>query len=195
MGEGTAPKLAAPGAGIPTVERWIGNIIIKQFTLRPKVDVAWLRTEYQRSLAELIRLAKIFPESLCSEQILIARLRGLEDSSRYYSPTMVIEHIALVDRGIAKSVAILGKGEVPDFKVSTADVKPSPKTDWQSAMDMLNEASDEFIRSLSADFTSNAKLAHPWFGPLNAWQWAQFTVVHHKIHMRQLEVMHQNIQQ
>lgn len=184
-----APKLAPPGAGIPTIERWVGNIIIKYFTLSPNIDVTWLKEEYPRSLQSLIALAKSFPEARRREQILIPRLRGLEDSSRYYSPTMVLEHIALVDRGIAGTVQILGRGEVPPYKVSTANVKPNPKTDWQSAMDMVNAASDQFMQSLSADFNSQVKLAHPWFGPLNAWQWAQFTVVHHKIHARQLEVM------
>jgi len=183
------PQLAPPGAGIPAIERFFGNIIIKYFTLRPKVDVACLRAEYPRSLDALISLAKTFPENERQIPVLIPRLRGLEDSSRYYSPAMVMEHIALVDRGIAESIVMLGQGKVPPYKVSTADVKPNPKIEWQSAMDMVQAASEQFRQSLAADFTSTAKLAHPWFGPLSAWQWAQFTVIHHKIHMRQLEEM------
>jgi hypothetical protein len=183
----TAPKLAPPGAGIPVVERFFGNIIIRYLTLRSRVDVECLREAYLLTVNRSLSLAEQFANP--TMQILVPRLRGLEDSSRFYSPAMVIEHVALVDSGIAETVRILASGQVPSYQVSTADVKPHPEMMWQKAVEMLATASQSFMVSLNSDFTSTATLAHPWFGGLTAWQWAQLTVIHHKIHQRQLETM------
>lgn len=187
------PILAPPGAGIPAVERLVAKFIIFNFRLKKSIDAPALYASYQQSLTELMRAAELFPENMRSVPILVPRLRGLEDSSRYYAPAMVLEHIALVDQGISQIVSLLGQGIIPPKAPGTADVKPRSGVIWQDAVTKIMAASAAFQNSLAADFTCQAALSHPWFGPLNAWQWAQFTVIHHDIHLSQLRKMYQLI--
>ena len=79
------------------------------------------------------------PAETCGRQVLIDRLRGLEDSSRNWSVYMVVEHLRIVNEVIGLSIRSLGRGKVPSGKVSTADVKPSP--------DLDEEAMVQFVRA------------------------------------------------
>ncbi len=183
------PQLAAPGAGIPAFERLIAKFIIMHFRLQKRIDVNWLRQEYQQSLAKIMAAAEAFPVAARQIPVLIPRLSGLEDSSRYYSPAMVLEHVALVDSGVSAVIASLGKQIVPPQAPNTANVKPSPGIAWATAVAQLQKATEIFEVCLNTNFASSAVLPHPWFGPLTAWQWAQFLPIHHGIHLAQLKRM------
>lgn len=189
MAQQITPKLDVPGAGIPWFERTIAGFLIFNFRLKKQVDTPFLRINYKKSLKTLMESAEVFPVHLRERQILIPRLRGLEDSSRFYSPAMVLEHIALVDNSVSEIITLLGRRMVPPHAPSTADVKPTPGVTWLEAYQKMVLAAENFLEALSSDFSSDQTLPHPWFGPLTAWQWAQFTVIHHGIHLTQLQTI------
>ncbi|HBR86274.1 MAG TPA: hypothetical protein DEA65_00320, partial [Candidatus Marinimicrobia bacterium] len=57
--------------------------------------------------------------------VLIDRLRGLEDSSRFWSPVMVLEHLVIVGRELKDIIISLNEEKVPNKDLDIADVKPS----------------------------------------------------------------------
>jgi hypothetical protein len=60
-----------------------------------------------------------------SEPMLIKRLPGLEDSSRYWSLLMVLDHLRIVNEEITGVISCLTSGTLPDQAADIAKVKPS----------------------------------------------------------------------
>jgi hypothetical protein len=179
------PNLAAPGAGLPAPELLIANMMfsLKCFTGNRRAFVAKFNEERVR-IHELI---ESLPVTKRGEPILIARLRGLEDSSRNWSAWMTLDHLRITNLAFAHFVTELSRGRVPDMVVLTADVKPDPAV-TQSVEDDYEASCDEFLDALAKapELKSKAKLAHPWFGPLDAFRWLALASVHMGIHRAQL---------
>lgn len=51
----------------------------------------------------------------------------MEDSSRYWSVFMTLDHLRIVNLGVADAIRLLGQDKVPERKADTATVKPSPE--------------------------------------------------------------------
>lgn len=183
------PKLQAPGAGIPKLELLIAKHII--FPLRfKKTSVATAIAEFREESDRILQLARgVSPEQL-SERRLIPRLQGLEDSSRYWSIAMAMEHLAIVGGGTRGILVALSRNQTNLPKRGTADVKPSTDLDAQQILMRFEKVVDDFIRTAEkTDFDKypEARHPHPWFGPLTAKQWLVFAAPHQKIHRRQIE--------
>jgi hypothetical protein len=121
------------------------------------------------------------------EPVLIPRLRGLEDSSRFWSVWMAMEHLRITNSIFSMVIQSLANGQVPTKKASTADVKP--RTDLTADVEAVYEAScDELLTTVTAisDLKTAAKYAHPWFGPLDAAGWHALTATHMGIHRAQI---------
>lgn len=183
-----APKLAAPGAGLPGIELQIARVL---FTLR-----AWTHDRqrvdalFQRERTLIAELVRACPEGLLGERVLIPRPRGLEDSSRHWSVLMTLEHLRIVNLACALFIRELSEGKVPAGKASTADVKPSP--DVTEAVIATYEAScDEVLAAVASakDLDNAARFPHPWFGPLSARRWHVLAAVHLGIHRVQIEAI------
>jgi len=178
------PTLAPPGAGLPRVELWAARMMF-----------AWHRwtSSRARSGAEILNqrdqlgaLARSCPAELASRRVLIPRLRGLEDSSRYWSIYMVVDHVRIVNANVTTVIRELGQGRAPDRVASTAGVKPSADVD-ATVIERFVTGCDELTRTAEAlaDLRTERRYAHPWFGPLDAAGWHAMAGFHMELHHRQ----------
>lgn len=189
------PKLQAPGAGIPALELLIAKHFIfpKRFkTTSDQKAVA----DFQEESEKILKLARGLTAQQLSERRLIPRLRGLEDSSRYWSVAMAMEHLIIVGNGTRGIILALARNHTDLPKRGTADVKPSTALDALQTVDKFEEFTNTFVRSVEkVDFDKypEARHPHPWFGPLTARQWLVFTAPHQVIHRQQIEAIIQRL--
>ena len=186
----TEPELDKPEAGLPLVELAVAKYImfpmLRNLTSKEKaIDVFAEETE------RIIALIAELKPDLLTERRLIPRLKGLEDSSRYWSVAMTIEHLVIVGGGIAQVIVDLSKnGGSKRPPRGTADVKPNPDVDAQKIINKFKQMSDAFIaemKPLNVGAFPSATFLHPWFGQLNAHSWLTLAGMHQRIHRKQIE--------
>jgi len=178
-------KLAPPGAGLPLPELLIGRMIFgfKRLTSGREGITA----RFQKERAMIRSHVDRVPEALRRKRVLISRPRGLEDSSRYWSVWMTLDHLRITNEAFAMVIESLVNGAVPPGKVSTANVKPDPQA--AAEVDAAYEQSCErLLQTLSAcpDLRTPLKYEHPWFGPMDAAGWHVLSAGHMGIHREQL---------
>lgn len=184
--QGPEVQLQPPGAGLPKVELFVSRVgfrVLNLFVSR-KGASRWFRDEADRVLA----LARSLSPDDATRRVLIPRLPGLEDSSRYWSACMTLEHLVIVDTAIAGTIEALVAGGAPDRVVSTADVKPSPAADV-AVVERFEATARDYLARVDAlpDLRTKVAYRHPWFGPLTAPGWHRLAALHHRIHRKQLE--------
>src|SRR5690349_7662896 len=114
---------------------------------------------------------------------------GLEDSSRFWSIAMALEHMVIVGKGISEGLAELTAGNLPDYKVDIAKLKPFGTMTGKESIELFKKFSIEDYRKMVlsiTDLSSDLKLAHPWFGMFNAKQWFWLLSIHHGLHLKQI---------
>ncbi len=179
-------KLAAPGAGLPKGELVVARLL---FALRQRTGTP--RSFNARFLKEraLIRtlLVPCNHES-GAYRVLIRRLPGLEDSSRYWSVWMTLDHLRIVNCELARVIGALTNGIVPKGQASTAAVKPSQVV-TVDVIANFEKSCDALLATVAAapDLNTEARFSHPWFGPLNAAGWHALAGIHMGIHRVQIE--------
>ena len=180
------PKLAPPGAGLPKVELRIARLMF-----------AWQRQMGSREsfAAKFQKEREIVRGSVCrcdensaARRVLIERVPGLEDSSRYWSVWMTLDHLRIMHGLVARTIEMLGAGTIPSGQVNTANVKPS----LQVAAAVVGEYEKSCDAVLAAaagvtDLNTTPRYLHPWFGPLNALGWFALTGTHLAVHRAQIE--------
>ncbi len=182
----TEPKLAPPGAGLPAYELAIARGIFqlrRTFGSRRSFDAKFARE--RQAIRDL--LAPLSPAQ-CQERVLIRRLRGLEDSSRYWSVWMTLDHLRIVHHEIARVIRALAHGVQPEGEASTAAVKPTVVLD--EVIVMAYEQSCELLQAAINDvpnLKTSLRFPHPWFGPLDAADWHALVGAHLGIHRKQIE--------
>lgn len=141
--------------------------------------------EFEKS--EILRLVKDLNPSFAGTQVLIKRLRGLEDSSRFWSIYMTLDHLIIVNQGATELITALSKGETPKRIVSTADVKPRESADLTTIQEFERVCNkfQETVQNI-ANLNTDLTWAHPWFGELNAQRWHFFTGFHMSLHRQQI---------
>jgi hypothetical protein len=180
------PQLAPPGAGLPKTELWIARLIFSwrwRRLPRGRIEERFLQ---ERDL--ILTLAKDSPPDVAAERRLIKRLNGIEDSSRYWSVYMTLDHLRIVNRVTTMTIRGLAQGHPPKIKANTANVKPSPQAD-ASAIEAFSESCDEFLTRTReiADLHTEARYVHPWFGPMDAAGWHAMAAMHIALHRKQVE--------
>ena len=178
-------KLAAPGAGLPTLELWIGRRMF--FRKLRSGSREGFNSAFRTERAEIRHLLEGCDPARCGERVLIRRLRGLEDSSRHWSVGMTLDHLRICNLLFASVITGLAEGRRPEREGSTADVKPSP--DVGGEVGEAYEAScDDLLASVAAvaDLKTAVTYAHPWFGPLDAAGWHALAALHMGIHRGQI---------
>jgi hypothetical protein len=103
---------------------------------------------------------------------------------------MTLDHLRIVNNGLAEAIKLLGQGEVPEREVSTATVKPVTEVDGSVVEEFAKscEAIEQAAKSLS-DLRTKARYAHPWFGPLDAGGWYFMSAFHLRLHRKQIEAI------
>ncbi|MCC2679856.1 MAG: hypothetical protein K0R29_2432 [Pseudobdellovibrio sp.] len=182
------PQLQAPGAGLP----WYHNLMLKYYVgpfVAGRSDWNVNEQTFHKVNGRILKEIESLTEKQLSTKILVPPQLGLEDSSRYWSVAMVLEHLVIVTEQVYKGVIELSNGRVPPVKVDIAKVKPL------GSMPPL-EAVEEFKLLVSEDFkkfllqvgdkNSKLTLLHPWFGPFKARQWFWLLGMHHGLHLKQI---------
>jgi hypothetical protein len=180
------PQLAPPGAGLPKLEQFFARVMVRWMARRTDRPTATAIFARERD-AILHLLEGASPEKL-STRVLIKRLPGLEDSSRYWSALMTVDHLRIVNAEITTVIASLGNGKSPSRVVSTAAVKPSETVD-RSVIAAFEQVCRDFEQMVAgqANLQTEAVYAHPWFGDLNAAGWHFMTGFHMDLHRKQIE--------
>lgn len=183
-----AVQLDQPGAGLPVYET---------FFLRYISFPRYVRTMTWHSAVELFHEEGKKINSLVSplnnEQllfpVLIERLRGMEDSSRHWSPVMVMEHLIMTGKDFKDAIINLNEGKVPERNVNIANYKPSPEI-GREVIGRFKGFQEEFITIMSDERyhrSSDMKFRHPWLGPLNSFQWLCLAAGHQYLHRTQIK--------
>jgi hypothetical protein len=178
-------QLAPPGAGVPWWELlWVRPVLrFASAVLSDSRLTARFTSEAAQMCATVARLA---PQQ-AQQRVLIDRITGIEDSSRYWSACMVLEHLRIVDVTIADIIATLSRGAGYAHEIRTADVKPAPSV-GREVIAAFSRTVDTYVARTPAALAvqSKARHPHPWFGPLDAHGWHCLAAVHHTLHRRQL---------
>ncbi len=184
--DSAAIPLAAPGAGLPAIELWIAKRMVG--LARWRIDRRQAAELIVRERAALLGLAGRCSAEQGRRRVLIKRPLGMEDSSRFWSVYMTLEHVRIVNESVVHILRELSAGRVPEGAASTAAVKPSP--------DAGPEAMAGFDRSCAAlqevepeIRETNARYAHPWFGPMDTHGWHVMAGFHTRLHRGQIETI------
>lgn len=180
------PHLQAPGAGLPRLEALLTRIGFRlgtPFLSRGRAS-RWFRADGDRILSIVRGLAP--PRG--AARVLIKRIGGLEDSSRYWSAYMTLEHLVIVNEAIAGVIEALVSGRTVGQVVSTAAVKPHPGA-GASFVERFAASADSYLERVGriADLRTKLTHKHPWFGELNGTGWHRLAAIHQGIHRKQIE--------
>jgi hypothetical protein len=180
------PKLAAPGAGLPLPELLIGRML---FGLRCLTgDRASFDARFNRERAAIRSLLLNLDDASLARRVLIQRPPGLEDSSRYWSVLMTLDHLRIVHEAFVEIFRALGSGKVPEGAASTAAVKPDPAV-TVSVVAEYESSCDALLAAVAAipNLKTGVRFLHPWFGPMDAFCWHALAGGHMGIHRVQIE--------
>lgn len=188
MNNAVSPTLAPPGAGVPFFQRLYFRYFLAPFVAK--------KSDWDKNTGLFMALHKKLlatVEAMGPEQrvtpVLVPPQPGLEDSSRFWSPIMVLEHLNIVNRAFLELIVSLSQGVAPDFKADTARVKPTgnmPADQVIADFVSFNEALPAALASRVADTGNQVTFMHPWFGPMNVLQWQWVLAAHMAIHLRQM---------
>ncbi len=185
------PKLAQPGAGLPIYEWAVAKYILlpRLFKTRGKNEaLAYFAKESEK----IMSLSTKLTVTMLAQRRLIPRQRGLEDSSRYYSVAMTLQHLIIVNDSIRRVIKDLSSGGTNLLPKGTADFKPDPNVDPEKILSLFNQMSQGFLQEAAAasiDAFPHATFPHPWFGPFNAHKWLVLAGSHQNIHRHQIEAI------
>lgn len=180
------PQLAPPGAGLPFPENLIARLLlgVKRSTGSPQSFTAKFVAERQ-----LIRtLISNKSDVALSTRVLIARPKGLEDSSRYWSVWMTLDHLRIVHHAFVGVLESLSNEQIPEGEASTAVVKPGQQVSAK-VMTEYEESCDALLTTIGRirNFKTRTRFPHPWFGPMDAHGWLALSGGHMAIHRTQIE--------
>jgi hypothetical protein len=186
MSEIMEPKLAPPGAGLPKVELLVARALFAWRQMRGSRD--FFTADFQREREAVRALVRDCDAESGARRVLIDRVPGLEDSSRYWSVWMTLEHLRIMHTGISRIIGSLARGVVPPGKASTAAVKPAPDI-GEAVVGEYEKSCDKLLETVAAvpDLKTTARFAHPWFGPLDVAGWHSMAGTHLAIHRQQIE--------
>ncbi len=181
-------KLEKAGHGLPkTVAiflRHIGFPLLKSF-------ISWNNAlrffEYQGE--EILNLVKDLSKDKLFKKVLIPKIFGIEDNSRYYSPAMVLWHLIYVGECLQEGIVNLSKNEKINFTVKIENFKP-----FVEINEDIVERYENFLNNYRKFIETNVKNkyinnchSHPWFGCLNPKEWLVMSAIHQMVHQRQIK--------
>ncbi len=180
----TPPHLAAPGAGLPKIELFFARLMVRWKARTTDRQAA--AATFVKERDAILHLVANAPTEKLMTQVLIKRLPGLEDSSRYWSVFMTVDHLRIVNNEIAGIISSLGEGQSPGRAASTAAVKPGNNVDV-SVISAFDEGCRDLINTVAKqdDLATELRHTHPWFGPMDAGDWHFMAGFHMGLHRQQ----------
>lgn len=182
----TEPRLAPPGAGLPKLELFIGRLFSALKRRTGHRDS--FNAQFNRERGRIHQLVQSCGPDSLARRVLIARARGMEDSSRNWSVLMTLDHLRIVHREMARIIGDLTHDRMPSGSASTATVKPGMEV-TSVVISEYEESCDALLATVAAASSLKTKLrfGHPWFGPLDAHGWHALAAGHLGIHRVQIE--------
>lgn len=180
-------KLESAGKGLPAIEALtLRHIIFPILKTLMSWNMGMKLFEYEGK--RILNDVKMLDESVLFKKVLIPKILGIEDNSRYYSPAMVLWHLIYVGEAIQGGIISLSKNESPDFVVKIEKFKPFVEISANivSQYEMFLKEYRRTIEENVKDKYIRNYHAHPWVGPLNPHQWLIMSAIHQLIHRRQL---------
>jgi len=147
------------------------------------------RKMFEQERDTILTLVQNCDAEIAMQQVLIDRIRGMEDSSRHWSVLMTVDHLRIVNQAMGEIIESLMKGELPDGEVRTADVKPDPDV-TPEVIEEFEMGCDAFLEgtaTLTGEGSGKLRHAHPWFGKMDADGWHALAAVHMRVHRIQIE--------
>jgi hypothetical protein len=183
-------ELEKSGAGLSPIRVFLAKHIFFPILNR---FISWERAWdiYDKEGKKIIVLASKLDNKQLFSRILVPKLFGLEDNSRYYSVAMTIEHLLIVGGALQVRVPILSRGKKLNRYIKIEDVKPYKEIDenivdnFQIFLNSYREKLKKNVENIHIDNTST----HPWFGEFNPKQWSILAMVHQIVHRRQIEAI------
>lgn len=188
-----APKLAPPGAGIPRIEGLFLRYIYFPHKLRQS---SWADNldKLQRETRNILNICEKLTEQEFQTRILVERLKGMEDSSRFWSVALTVQHLMITMKGMSFVAAELAQDRPYTSTVGTADVKPKQE-DVKVKAEMLqnfHKQSDEVVNKLKLfqeAHSSQYRADHPWFGQITSEGWVWVLAQHQALHRNQIQLI------
>ncbi len=189
MSKNIEPKLAKPGAGLPFFE-----LLLTRYWILPRMSssMSW-EEAHQMFLSEGEKILKLIePISLenMDRKILIPHVKGLEDSSRYWSIAMTLEHLMIIGDLFALIVEDLGRHKEVKSNLTLADVKPRALLAAGDAKNTFRDFLPKITKRVMApdlDRDSPNTATHPWFSKINVRKWNWLLGSHQWIHRQQIK--------
>lgn len=186
-----APQLDKPGAGIGFV-----GTLFARYILMPKLSRNWnwqkIFEVFENETSQILKLVEsVNPEKLNIKK-LVPPIRGIEDSSRFWSISDTLEHLVIVGNRVEAVAHLLAAEQQPNKIARVEDVKPQgglPSEKVISDFKNLSLGLKNRSQSLIQTKDSAIKAKHPWFGPLNHRQWMIVMAIHQGIHRKQTEAI------
>ena len=183
------PRLAPPGAPLPFLERVLLKYYVGPFMAkRAPIDAS--RERFEKLHAKTIEVARSIPPEMLTHKVLVPRQSGLEDSSRYWSAAMTLEHMLMVGEGCCHIIRELSAGRDPNVRPRTERLKPKGAGAGLELIEQFARFTERCMPEmlpLVAERDSQTSEVHPWFGPMRARAWFWLLGVHAAVHYRQLK--------
>ena len=183
-------RLEKAGAGISATKK-----LVATYVMFPLLNyfISWEKAWdiYDKEGEKVVRMASSLSQEQLFERVLVPRLFGLEDNSRYYSVAMVIEHLLIVGKALQVRIPILSQGKKLKGHVKIEDVKPYTEIDVNivEAFQTFLSSYREELEMHTGDIHIDNRSEHPWFGEFNPKQWSILGMVHQTVHRRQIEAI------
>lgn len=180
------PKLQPPGTPLPLWQRLFLKWIVKR-KIEKRPSEEWL-IQFQTLTGKIQKRVMDSPSK--ETPVLVPPIIGLEDSSRYWSPYQVVEHLNIVQKIMAELIQEISNGKDCTRKLGTAELKPSaspanPLGPYQEFSQVTAPQLWEIFRQSKP----GGKALHPWFGWLTINGWMNILIGHASVHYRQLKEM------
>lgn len=181
------PRLDKPGAGLPFPDNLIVRWYVGPFQSRRADKETNLRV-FALAGVKVYKEAGSVPAEKRDVKVLVPPMRGVEDSSRYWSVNDVLEHLLITGEGMRGVIETLAAGKTSDYEVKIENFKPKGKYlggDGRPDFKTFIEETAERLKNLDIR-DAGPTHRHPWMGPFNALQWMWLLAGHTGIHLNQL---------
>lgn len=179
------PESEHAGTGLPAFEQFYLNLFFK-IGCSVTSDQSAL-SGFEASSRDILEIVDSNDIGLLSQEILIPRLQGMQDSSRNWSVLMVLEHLAIVNKAIMETIRSLRSGSQPFGKIVLANFQPDENA-GSEAIERFRETNRRYWSFAKSHQPLRTGLTHlhPWFGELDGHAWHCLAAAHQKIHRRQI---------
>lgn len=189
------PRLQAPGKGLPF---W--QALLVRYWLFPRFCKAhgWedASKRFEKEGKRILDLTAGLSPELLTRKVLVSGIPGIEDSSRYWSVSMTIEHLMIVGKGMLSGIIELSHGRKPDYKVDVGAVKPKGGQEANAVIEEFRAFLPAYLNGIQSklgDRSSRVTLHHPWFGEMTAHQWHCLAALHQMTHRKQIDAIRRGL--